>query len=260
MDSLSSAPGFSSTSFQLLQPPRVTQLISVVIWSVIDYWFVIWWLISQQMTEFCPLLSLRDLREKERPNSVPELTKTLSPCPGGRKKVLLNSIGNSITSIWSAFDSFLKHFSLRKSPWIYTKAITWNWCTQRKKNPNPREGHEIAIYVSNTKNFVIARAERTQLSCHEQTSLQGNAAVSCRNSWACICKLLLYKIKDFEYPLDTGFASTYNEQAAARHGFAYQNQRHKERSGHTESNYRNTSNPKKRLNKNSKYKFLQEDN
>jgi len=69
------------------------------------------------MTEFCPPLSLRDLSEKERPNSVPELAKTtLSPHRGGRKKVLLNSIGDSVTSIQSTFDSFLKHFRLRKSP------------------------------------------------------------------------------------------------------------------------------------------------
>lgn len=140
------------------------------------------------------------------------MKKTLPPCPDGRKKVLLSSIGNSRTSIWSAFDSFLKCFRWRKSPWIYAKAITWNQCTQREKNPtNPREGHKIAIYVPN---LVIDRGEkRTQPSCHEQKSLQGNAAISCRNSWACICKLLLYMIKNFEYPLDTVFASTHNGQA-----------------------------------------------
>lgn len=82
--------------------------------------------------------------------------------------------------------------------------------TEEKKNTNPRESHKIPIYISNMKNFVTARAERrTQLSCHQQTSLQGNAAAAYRNSWAYICKLLLYKIKDFEYPLDTGFANTY---------------------------------------------------
>lgn len=128
---------------------------------------------------------------------------------------------------------------------------------KKKNKTNPREGHKIPLYFSNMKNFVTARAERrTQLSCHQQTSLQGNAAAACRNSWAYICKLLLYKIKDFEYPLDTGFANIYCGQAAARHGFAYQNQRHKEQSGHTQSIYRNASNCKKRLNKASKYNFL----
>lgn len=128
--------------------------------------------------------------------------------------------------------------------------------TEKKKNPLIPEEVTKQPYMFLTQR-ILSQAE---LSCHEQTSLQEYAAVSCRNSWTCICKLLLYKIKNFEYPLDTGFASTYNGQAPAKHGFAYQNQRHKERSGQTESNYRNTSNPKKRLNKTSKYKFLQEDN
>lgn len=129
--------------------------------------------------------------------------------------------------------------------------------TEEKNPTNPRESHKVPIYISNTKNFVTARAERrTRLSCHQQTSLQGNAAVACRNSWAYICKLLLYKIKDFEYPLDTGFASVYLGQATARHGFAYQNQRHKKQSAHTQFIYRNASNPKKRLNKASKFNIL----
>lgn len=86
MDSLCSAFRFSSTLFQFLLSPRVTQLINMVILAVIDYRFVIGRLISQQMTEFGPLLGLRDLREKESPNSVPELTeKTLPPCPSGIK-------------------------------------------------------------------------------------------------------------------------------------------------------------------------------
>lgn len=72
------------------------------------------------------------------------------------------------------------------------------------------------------KNFVTARAEsRIQLSCHQQTNLQGNAAAAaCRNSWAYICKLLLYKIKDFEYPLDTGFANIYCGQPACCQAWA----------------------------------------
>lgn len=59
MDGLCLAPGIPPTSFWLLQPLTVMQQITVAIWSVIAYWFVTWLLISEQMTEFYPLLGWR---------------------------------------------------------------------------------------------------------------------------------------------------------------------------------------------------------
>lgn len=107
-----------------------------------------------------------------------------------------------------------------------------------------------------------------------QSELKGELSLAATNKQACREMLLLHagilghafvsyfftRLKTLNILLIQALLTyTVGRLPAARHGFAYQNQRHKEQSGHIQSIYRKASNHKKRLKKARKYNFLWED-